>query len=225
MRIVGVDGCKRGWIAIALDDNEPARGYFISVLDELLDAIPDAQAVAIDIPIGLPATGPRQADLQARERLGPRRNSVFLTPIRDAITARTHAEATAISTRVTGRGISRQAFALAPKIQEAERWSMAAPVPVWEVHPEVSFAVMMDRPAQWPKSTWSGMRERQFALAQAGISLGDLGPAGHAAGVDDVLDAAAAAWSAARIYRGEGISLPDPPEATPESSKPMAIWA
>jgi predicted RNase H-like nuclease len=176
MSIVGVDGCKRGWIAIALVDNEPVRGYFIAALDELLDAIPDAQAVAIDIPVGLPSTGQRQADIEARERLGPRRNSVFPTPIRDAITARTHAEATAIFKRMTGRGISRQAFALAPKIQEAERWSRAAPVPVWEVHPEVSFAVMMDRPAQWPKSTWSGLRERQFALAQGGISLGDIGP-------------------------------------------------
>jgi predicted RNase H-like nuclease len=225
MSVVGVDGCKRGWIAIALGDNEPARGYFIAALDELLAAIPDAQAVAIDIPIGLPSTGQRQADVEARERLGPRRNSVFPTPIRDAITARTHAEASAISKRITGRGISRQAFSLAAKIQEAERWSMAAPVPVWEVHPEVSFAVMMDHPAQWRKSTWAGLRERQFALARAGISLGDLGSAGRTAGADDVLDAAAAAWSAARLHRGEAISLPDPPETAPESSKPMAIWA
>ena len=225
MSAVGVDGCKQGWIAIALRDREPAEGQFVTSLDELLDAIPDAQAVAIDIPIGLPTSGRRRADIEARALLGARRNSVFLTPVRDAISARSHAEATAKARSITGSGISRQAFALAPKIREAERWSAAVPLPVWEVHPEVSFAIMMGGPAAWPKSTWSGLRERQRALERVGISLDDVGPAGTRAGADDVLDAAAAAWSAARLLRGEGISLPDPPETSPGSTNPMAIWA
>lgn len=222
---MGVDGCKAGWIAIALDERNRARGCFVKCLDDLLDAIGDAQAVAIDIPIGLPTAGRRRADVEARELLGPRRNSVFHAPVRGAVTAATHAEASSISKDLTGQGLSRQSFALAPKILEAERWSSLSPVPVWEVHPEVSFTVMMGRPADSPKSTWSGLRERQRALERAGIRLADIGPAGRRAGADDVLDAAAAAWSAARLHRGAGVSLPDPPETAPGSTNPMAIWA
>jgi predicted RNase H-like nuclease len=34
----------------------------------------------------------------------------------------------------------------------------------------------------------------------------------HAAAIDDVLDAAVAAWSARRFAKGEATSMPDPPE-------------
>jgi predicted RNase H-like nuclease len=225
MSVVGIDGCKRGWIAIALDDDSTTRGVFVERLDDLGAALDDVHAVAIDIPIGLPSTGRRQADDAARQLLGPRRNSVFYAPVRDAITAATHGDASAISKRITGHGISRQSFALAPKILEAEQWAASTTVPVWEVHPEVSFAVMLGHPAEHPKLTWSGLHERLEALRDAGIGIGDIGAAGAMAGADDVLDAAVAAWSAARLYRGDGISLPDPPETAPDAPRPVAIWA
>ena len=224
MSVVGVDGCKRGWIAIALDAAR-SRGHFVEHLDELGDTITDVDAVAIDIPIGLPATSRRQADDAARDLLGPRRSSVFYAPVREAITAATHAEASAISRRMTGHGISQQSFALAPKILEAEQWAASTTVPVWEVHPEVSFAIMLGHPAEHPKSTWSGLRERLQALRDAGIIIDDIGTAGAKAGADDVLDAAVAAWSAARLHRGDAISLPDPPETAPDTARPIAIWA
>jgi predicted RNase H-like nuclease len=225
MTVVGIDACQRGWIVITLGGNHEPRGHFIQKLDLLLDTVPDAQAVAIDIPIGLVFNGRRRADVEARRFLGPRRSSVFFTPVREALVASTHAEASAISQQLTGHGISQQAYALAPKILEAERWSAAVPIPVWEVHPEVSFAVLMGHPARSPKSTWSGIWERQRALQQAGISLSNVGQAGEQASPDDVLDAAAAAWSAARLHGGHGISLPDPPEIAPSSTRQIAIWA
>jgi predicted RNase H-like nuclease len=40
--------------------------------------------------------------------------------------------------------------------------------------------------------------------------------------IDDVLDAAAAAWSANRIAKGEAVSLPDPPES--KDGLQVAIW-
>lgn len=97
--------------------------------------------------------------------------------------------------------------------------------PVREVHPEVTFAVLLGRPARASKKTWAGMVERRDALAAVGIDLDDLGEAGARAGVDDVLDAAALAWSAHRLATGQGISFPDPPEADPAMGEPMAIWA
>lgn len=74
---------------------------------------------------------------------------------------------------------------------------------VFEVHPEVSFRELLGRtPA--PKSTAVGLAERRLALAKAGIDLPDLPyPA------DDVLDAAVAAWSAARFASGAALPLPE----------------
>lgn len=225
MTVVGIDACKGGWIAIVLRDRHKPAGIFGETLHGIVGQVRDPDAVGIDIPIGLPAAGRRRADLEARELLGPRRNSVFFTPVREALTAPTHAEASATSQRLTGHGVSQQAYRLAPKIMEAEGFVHDISVPVWEVHPEVSFAVMLGHPASAPKKTWAGMRERQQALGREGISLDQVGEAGTHAGVDDVLDAAAAAWSAARLLRGKGISLPDPPEVDPSSGRPVAIWA
>lgn len=63
--------------------------------------------------------------------------------------------------------------------------------------------------------------ERRRLLASEGIELPDTIEADQAAG-DDVLDAAAAAWSAARKWRGEAKCLPaDPPM---QDGRHVAIW-
>lgn len=222
---VGIDACRGGWVAVCLHPGAPARARFAPTLSELGAAIPHARAFAVDIPIGLPAEGRRPADLDARALLGPRRSSVFLTPVRAALEAPTYHEATRISARRTGHGISRQAYALRPKILEAERWRHEVRAPVREVHPELTFSVLLGRPAGASKRTWAGMVERRRALEAAGIDLDDLGDAGARAGVDDVLDAAAAAWSARRIAQGRAISVPDPPPPDPDTGEPVAIWA
>jgi predicted RNase H-like nuclease len=96
---------------------------------------------------------------------------------------------------------------------------------VVEVHPEVSFAYLAGAPLTVRKSTWAGAERRRALLADAGIPLcGDLGLAGYAVGVDDVLDAGAAAWSALRVAEGKALSFPDPPE-TFADGRPAAIWA
>lgn len=225
MALVGVDACKGGWIAVCLVPQSAARGLFVPTLEELASSVPEAKAFAVDIPIGLPTEGRRSADVAARKFVGARRNSVFFAPVRTALQAPTHAEATEASRQLTGHGVSQQAYALGPKILEAERWRRHAPAPVWEVHPEVSFAVLLGHPARSPKKTWAGMFERLDALRSAGIELSDPGEAGERAAVDDVLDAAVAAWSAERLLNGRGLSLPDPPEVDPTTGNAMAIWA
>ena len=75
-----------------------------------------------------------------------------------------------------------------------------------------------------PKSTWAGFQLRRRLLAGVGILLdGDLGLSGCRVGVDDVLDAAAVAWSAQRVWRREAVSLPDPPEDLGDG-RVAAIW-
>ncbi len=222
---VGVDACKTGWIAVVVDDTSVLAAHYLPGIASLPEIVPDASVVAIDIPIGLPVSGRREADLAARSLLGARRNSVFFTPIRTAVEAATHADATAASFRLTGLGLSRQSFALVPKLREVDTWIRRAPCPVYEVHPEVSFAILLGAPASTPKKSWAGMSERRRALELAGLSLDQIdGEAAVRAAVDDVLDAAIAAWSARRISRGQALTIPDPPPLGPDG-RPIAIWA
>lgn len=225
MVFVGVDACRKGWVAVVYEPGRSPRGLVAASLADLAGELPEAEGFGVDIPLGLPSGGRRRADEEARRLLGPRANSVFFTPPRSALLAPSHREATELSRAATGYGVSQQAYALRRKVLEAERWVSSAPVPVWEVHPEVSFTVMMEHPATAPKKTWAGMHERLEALRHAGMDLDGLGRAGELAAVDDVLDAAAAAWSAHRLGQGRGICLPDPPDRDPETGRLVAIWA
>jgi predicted RNase H-like nuclease len=180
-------------------------------------------AVGIDIPIGLPDAGRRRADVLARTEVGARRSSVFLTPVRPALLAADHASAVAVNRELAGEGVSIQAFALRAKLLQVDAWAAGSGLRVVEVHPEVSFARMAGAPLATRKSTWAGALHRRELLHAEGVALDDLGAAGAAAGVDDVLDAAAAAWSARRFARGEAVPLPDPPEVFSDGW-PAAIW-
>lgn len=223
MRVLGIDACRRGWAGVLLDQDGTTDGVFLRHVDEV-DGL-DVAGVGIDIPIGLARDHVRTADRAARAFLGPRRSSVFLTPTRAALAEADHAAASRVNRQLTGSGISIQAHALRPKVLEVDAWVRTARLPVWEVHPEVAFALLLGAPAAHPKRTWAGQHERRRALAGAGIELGDVGEVGARAGADDVLDAAAVAWSTRRLVRGEGRSFPDPPERYDDWPHPVAIFA
>lgn len=223
-RVLGVDACKKGWVGIT----NTGQGYFGSDIESLTSAAVGEEGlavIAIDIPIGLPSTGPREADMLARKMVGKRASSVFPTPVRAALAAETHAEATAISVAATGKGLSQQAFGLRKKILEVDHWARTSQVRVIEVHPEVCFAVMGGGHLSHPKSSWTGAEERRAHLTAAGLVLpADLGKAGELAGVDDVLDAAAACWTALRFATGVAMSYPAAAERFGDGHD-AAIWA
>jgi predicted RNase H-like nuclease len=96
---------------------------------------------------------------------------------------------------------------------------------VYEVHPELSLAVLLGAPAAAPKKSWAGMAERRRALNDAGLNLDDVrGEAATRAGVDDMLDAAVAAWSARRVLDGCAVIFPESAPMGP-GGRPVAIWA
>lgn len=180
--------------------------------------------VAIDIPIGLPDSTTRQADELARRELGPRRSSLFMTPVRRAVLADEHAPASQINRELTGSGISMQAFRLTPKLLEVEAWVLSTSRTVIEVHPELSFTAMAGTPLTTRKATWAGAVERHGLLRSEGLVIeGDLDEPGRLAAVDDVLDAGAAAWTARRFTRGVARSLPATPERFSDGIA-CAIW-
>ena len=68
------------------------------------------------------------------------------------------------------------------------------------------------------------MLERRSALESAGIRLDDVDArVGSVVPVDDLLDAAAAAWTASRLLAGAARSIPERPVQF-AGSRPIAIW-
>lgn len=219
--VLGVDACKTGWVGIAWSGGT-VTPHFAPTIAELADLAGPLAVIAIDIPIGLPDRGYRRADQLARDFIRPRQSSVFLTPVRATLGIRQHHRANVVNHEHTGQGLSIQAFSLLPKIQEVDDWRPKAPCRVIEVHPEVSFTQLAGKPLP-PKKTWAGVESRREHLRKAGITLtGDLGAAGRAA-VDDVLDAAVAAWTARRAHLGTAVPLPDPPQMFTDNIE-AAIW-
>ncbi|HVK24892.1 MAG TPA: DUF429 domain-containing protein [Actinokineospora sp.] len=225
-RVLGVDACKAGWIGVTLA-GENTNAYFAENIRDLVakvEANGTVAVIAVDMPIGLPDRGHREADTLARGVIGALRSSVFMTPTRAALDGVDHATASASNKKLTDKGISIQAFGLKPKLLEVDVWVRSADRRIIEVHPEVCFAALAGEPLTAGKKTWAGSEHRRRLLADAGIVLdGDLGEAGRRAAADDVLDAAVAAWTAARYLRGEATSLPEKPQVFSDGLK-SAIW-
>jgi predicted RNase H-like nuclease len=224
-RVLGVDACKAGWVGVAMGAG-PLELHFAPLIGDLVREAGPTEVVAIDIPIGLPDTGSRKADELVRAMVGSQRApSVFTTPVRAALECDEYAAAAAENRRRTGKGLSRQAYGLRTKVLQVDRWVRSQQaLRVVEVHPEMSFVAMAGGPLEASKATWAGVGERRALLAAAGITLADrLGSAGAKAGVDDVLDAAAAAWTAQRVVNGTARCIPDPPEVFSDGIR-AAIW-
>lgn len=221
--VLGVDGHPRGWVAVRLDGGAVAGVHSDATLAGILATAPDAEVVAIDIPLGLPDSQVRACDVEARALLrGARPSSIFATPPRVVLEAPDYATARATAVRHWSRGVSAQAYNLGPRILEADAIAEADSRLI-EAHPEVSFAAMAGTAVTEHKKSWDGLRRRLLLLHREGIELPQLlGPGAGAVPADDVVDAAAAAWTADRHRRGEAIPIPDPPEAA--DGRRMAIW-
>jgi predicted RNase H-like nuclease len=201
--VAGVDGYRKGWVAVALDPSSDVQVSTHPSFSEVLSS--QARVIAVDIPIDPTGLGVRPTDAGARAFVGgSRASSVFPTPPRAALEARTFAEANEIARTITGKGISQQAFALGRKILEVH---VLAEVDerVIEMHPEVSFRELAGEPVLESKHTAEGLARRRDLLAAAGILL-----PGAVPGVPevDLLDAAAGAWTAARYAAGRARTFP-----------------
>ena len=223
MRVVGVDGFRAAWIAVVLEDGRFAGAEMFVTLRTLVDRYADAAALGVDVPIGLLERGVRAADLAARAFVGPRRSSVFLTPPRPVLESATYAAAGTLHRSLNDSGMAKQAYALRAKILEADE--IVAPHDhIYEVHPEISFCAMAGEPLPFAKKTWNGLLRRIGLLREAGIEIPEQLAAGVAA-PDDVVDAAAVAWSADRMARGWAKQLPtDGGEMDPRTGREISIW-
>ena len=224
--VIGADGCAVGWVVVHLLDGAVADVEVAPALAEVLDPAP--AAAGVDMPIGL-LDRARDADTAARGVLTGRASSVFSSPPRCVVDAfRTgtvdeHAAATALAERVTGSGISMQAWRLVPKIAEVDDL-VAAGHDLREVHPEVAFAVLAGDVLP-RKRSWAGMTTRRAILERHGIVLPERFPGDEDIAPDDVVDAAVCAWVADAVAAGGPVL--ELPEATEQRDhgRPITITA
>ena len=120
MFVVGVDGCREGWISVALQDGAFAGAAFFETFSEIARACAGALVIGVDMPVGLLESSERVCDRVVREYVGARRSGVFITPPRAALAERTFDEANAECRRRTGFGMSRQIWSLRDKIFEVD---------------------------------------------------------------------------------------------------------
>jgi predicted RNase H-like nuclease len=200
-------------VTVPLEGGGPFDVRVVPDLSEVIGQLEDGslRAVAIDIPIGLPESGPRQADIEARRQVGPRRSSVFPAPVRAVLGSTTYVEACARSRQACGKAISKQLFNILGKIAEVD--ALVTPriqERLVEMFPEWSLAVLAGAPMTHPKSTAAGRVERTATL---GAVFGHealsahLRPLPRPAQTDDVLDAFAGAWTARRLARGCAVRI------------------
>lgn len=226
---IGVDGCKAGWFFFQLDGPEMSFGVVESVA-ELLHQ--EAACILIDIPIGLRESGEleRACDLAARRVLSPKRgSSVFPAPCRQALSATSYEEALAINRHILGRGLSKQSWAIVPKIREVDVMlasSQLARDSIRETHPEVCFWGLAGGPMEYPKKTREGFLERMSILkiieprAEQMMAVAFLTHGGFEATRDDLVDAFVAAVCARAATNLR--TLPEKPE-TDSRGLPMEM--
>jgi predicted RNase H-like nuclease len=217
--LVGVDGCRAGWVAVSESGKASISTQVFGTISELLLGTDPDALVAIDIPMGLTSSGHRLCDVSARQLLrGPRASSVFPAPTRPALRATTYRIACEVQQGIDGKKVSKQAFAIYPKIREVDdvlRTTPSVRSRIREVHPEVSFAYWNDRqPLAASKRSAAGAAEREQLIDAVWPGIrGELWqrlPKG-AVKRDDLNDAFAALWTARRIVGGTAVTLPEQP--------------
>jgi predicted RNase H-like nuclease len=65
MKALGLDACRGKWLAVVLDERHFDDARLASDAAALVSAWPDAAAIGVDIPIGLPEMPLREADRAA----------------------------------------------------------------------------------------------------------------------------------------------------------------
>lgn len=214
MNLAGADGCREGWLCLKEVDGV-VHGHVFASFAQILRHLPDSPFITIDIPIGLPTSGERACDRMARQLLGsPRSSSVFPAPVRGVVQETHYQVACEKHRQIDGRALSKQAFAILPKIREVNEALWQEPTlqqRVREVHPEVCFAVWNNgRAMQHRKAIPAGRAERERLIdagwpGQRPRILAEL--AGHDFELDDVNDAFAALWTAKRVAVGSAKTL------------------
>jgi predicted RNase H-like nuclease len=224
MIAIGLDGFRRGWVAVRIDGRKRDI-HFLDQIDELLALRFDR--AAIDIPIGLPDTGDRVCDLHAKRALGRNSPRVFTGARRGLWQFESYALANAALKSRGEAGVSIQLWNLGSKIIEADAiMTPARQRRIYEAHPELVFQRLNGGRPLDSKKEPRGLRRRRALLIEDGFAAQALDDwlngtrIGTGAKSNDVLDACACAIAARDLH----MSLPAGRAPRDAKGLKMQIW-
>lgn len=162
---VGVDWASGTWVAVEVTGKEANVKTHPSMLN-VWDEYSDADAILMDIPIGLPEEGTRACDEEARKKLGSDWMRVFKTPCREAVWTDDYAGAKDKNQSEGSGGIGSQSWWFIPQIREVDVFLKRFEEvrgKVYESHPEVCFTMFnADKPL--PKKDSKEGRKRRLKI-------------------------------------------------------------
>lgn len=226
---VGVDGCRAGWFAVALTETDSFGVFQFSKISDLWNYFCDGNTcvrILVDIPIGLIDSKSnckrRFCDIEARSLLrSNRQSSVFPTPCREAIYAKSYESACDINEEVTGKRLTKQTWGIVPKIREMNDFLIAtdsAKEKIIEIHPEVCFWALAGKPMKYSKKESEGFIERKQLLQEICTSTDEIVQNALSkyrrkdVARDDILDALVASITAKLSFQRGLKSIPEIPE-------------
>jgi predicted RNase H-like nuclease len=216
--VIGLDGCRAGWVACVLRDDQTATLEVVGYPADIYPPI-DCDLVCVDIPIGLADRGSRATDVAAKRVLGRWNARVFLTPCRGAVKAATYPEANARSRELSGKGLSKQAWNILPKVREMDAYLLEGPpLPIRECHPEICFWGLGGEVIAESKKSEVGQAKRLAVLSRHIPDAASILADGlerwprKVVAADDLIDAMVCAVTAAGVWDGSLHTLPEFPE-------------
>ncbi|MFY9945191.1 MAG: DUF429 domain-containing protein [Exiguobacterium chiriqhucha] len=206
---VGIDGARGSWVRITYD----SISLCLTISEKLEDLLIEGAVHFVDMPKDLATIDApdRSCDAWMRSQLKQRKSSIFTPPIQDVLMEASYAEANAKSRELVGKGISKQAWNLVPRIREFQTVTDAD---VYESHPEVCFAVMTGNEAAFSKKTEAGELERIELLRRYSNSSPWKWKMSNVQ-VDDIIDACILAVAAYEAGTTGMVTHPDQTEGAP----------
>lgn len=212
-KIIGIDGCRAGWIVASIEEKEIVFQVISSLED--LNKSNRISLIGIDMPVNLVKKGLRLADQEARSLLKNRASTVFSAPPLPVLNAPSYLNACELSFTLTGKKISKQSWNIFPKIKEVQiaKEIFKDKNFFYEIHPELSFMAMNNmKVIQHSKKLQEGKNIRRklieviypffdFNKARLFFSKKEVAD-------DDILDAVAVLWSTKRIVDNIAESVP-----------------
>lgn len=229
--VVGIDWMKPYWLAVEIHGNEITIRK-LAHISGINNHYLDADAVLIDIPVGLPECPEEDVhrpDREARAYLPTdRKPTIFPVPCRQAIHIPEYADASVENERILGRKLTSQSHAFSKMIRQVDdfldrdvRWKNR----LVESHPEVAFQILNHgKGLQHSKHTEAGIAERTAVLQNYGIDptplMADFSPKQH----EDVLDALCLALSAKLGCENGFHTIPENPTCDSKDLKMQMVF-
>ena len=228
--IVGIDWMKPYWLAVEIQNGELSVQK-LKHIEQINDRYKNADALLIDIPIGLPENNEEanlRPDMQARGYLqGARKSSIFNVLYRQIVHAETTEQAWELNRELNAR-MAIVGDALRPMIREVD--DFLAKNPGWqnrlmESHPEVAFQILNHgKGLQHSKHTEAGIAERVTILRSHGIDPVPLFAEFAPKQYEDVLDAVCLAVSAKLGCENGFQTIPENPICDSQGLKMQMVF-